>query len=36
MEMVRDIDEECVDFQDNYDGKEQEPTILPFPFPQPG
>ena len=33
MEMVRDIDEECVDFQDNYDGRNQEPTILPARFP---
>ena len=33
MEMVRDIDENTVDFQDNYDGKEQEPTILPARFP---
>lgn len=33
MEMVRDIDEETVDFQDNYDGKNQEPKILPARFP---
>ncbi|WP_104111690.1 MULTISPECIES: DNA gyrase subunit A [unclassified Arthrobacter] len=33
MEMVRDIDEETVDFQDNYDGKNQEPIILPSRFP---
>lgn len=33
MEMVRDIDEDSVDFQDNYDGKNQEPTILPARFP---
>lgn len=33
MEMVRDIDEESVDFQDNYDGKNQEPVILPSRFP---
>ncbi len=33
MEMVRDIDEETVDFQANYDGKSQEPTILPSRFP---
>ncbi|HET8795619.1 MAG TPA: DNA gyrase subunit A [Arthrobacter sp.] len=33
MEMVRDIDEETVDFKDNYDGKNQEPTILPSRFP---
>ncbi|MEY4102521.1 MAG: hypothetical protein RIR88_655, partial [Actinomycetota bacterium] len=29
MEMVRDIDEDTVDFQDNYDGRTQEPAILP-------
>ncbi|NDR54147.1 DNA gyrase subunit A [Actinomyces sp. 565] len=33
MEMVRDIDEESVDFQDNYDGRNQEPVILPSRFP---
>ncbi|WP_213816808.1 DNA gyrase subunit A [Glaciihabitans sp. dw_435] len=33
MEMVRDIDEETVDFQDNYDGKTQEPIVLPSRFP---
>jgi DNA gyrase subunit A len=33
MEMVRDIDEETVDFQDNYDGKTQEPKVLPARFP---
>lgn len=33
MEMVRDINEETVDFKDNYDGKNQEPTILPARFP---
>ncbi|QXQ10399.1 DNA gyrase subunit A [Paeniglutamicibacter sp. Y32M11] len=33
MEMVRDIHEGTVDFQDNYDGKNQEPTILPARFP---
>ena len=33
MEMVRDIDENTVDFQDNYDGRTQEPTILPSRFP---
>ena len=33
MEMVRDINEDTVDFQDNYDGKNQEPTILPARFP---
>ncbi|MEW2220852.1 DNA gyrase subunit A [Streptomyces sp. NPDC006990] len=33
MEMLRDIDEETVDFQDNYDGRNQEPTVLPARFP---
>src|SRR5690554_5731157 len=33
MEMVRDIDEETVDFADNYDGKTQEPVVLPARFP---
>ena len=33
MEMVRDIDEDTVDFQDNYDGRTEEPTILPSRFP---
>ncbi|WP_026535916.1 DNA gyrase subunit A [Arthrobacter sp. H14] len=33
LEMVRDIDEDTVDFKDNYDGKNQEPTILPSRFP---
>ena len=33
MEMVRDIDEETVDFVDNYDGKTREPFVLPARFP---
>lgn len=33
MEMVRDIDEDTVDFQDNYDGRAQEPTVLTSRFP---
>ena len=33
MEMVRDIDEDTVDFQDNYDGRTEEPAILPSRFP---
>lgn len=33
MEMVRDIDEDAVDFQDNYDGHTQEPAVLPSRFP---
>lgn len=35
MEMVRDIDEETVDFQDNYDGRNQEPTVLAGALPEP-
>ncbi|MDO8733370.1 MAG: DNA gyrase subunit A [Actinomycetota bacterium] len=33
MEMVRDIDEETVDFGPNYDGRTQEPLVLPSRFP---
>jgi DNA gyrase subunit A len=33
MEMMRDIDEETVDFSPNYDGRAQEPDILPSRFP---
>ncbi|MET4782808.1 DNA gyrase subunit A [Glaciihabitans sp. UYNi722] len=33
MEMVRDIEEETVDFVDNYDGRTQEPFVLPSRFP---
>lgn len=33
LEMVRDIEEETVDFQDNYDGQTQEPVVLPSRFP---
>lgn len=33
MEMVRDIDEETVDFTENYDGRTQEPLVLPSRFP---
>src|SRR5690242_2327327 len=33
MEMVRDIDEETVDFGPNYDGRSEEPAILPSRFP---
>ncbi len=33
MEMVRDIDEETVDFSPNYDGRTQEPDVLPARFP---
>lgn len=31
--LLADIDKETVDFQDNYDGKQQEPTVLPARFP---
>jgi DNA gyrase subunit A len=33
MEMLRDIDEDTVDFGPNYDGRSQEPAILPARFP---
>ncbi|GAA3028422.1 DNA gyrase subunit A [Microbacterium dextranolyticum] len=33
MEMVRDIEEDTVDFEPNYDGKTQEPSVLPARFP---
>ena len=33
MEMVRDIDNDTVDFMPNYDGEEQEPVVLPSRFP---
>ncbi len=33
MEMTRDIDEDTVDFVANYDGRTQEPTVLPARFP---
>lgn len=33
MEMVRDIERDTVDFQDNYDGRTQEPIVLPARFP---
>ena len=31
--LLADIDKDTVDFQDNYDGKEQEPVVLPAQFP---
>jgi DNA gyrase subunit A len=31
--LLTDIDKETVDFQDNYDGKDREPTVLPARFP---
>jgi DNA gyrase subunit A len=33
VEMLRDIDEDTVQFGDNYDGKNQEPLVLPSRFP---
>ncbi|HVX70096.1 MAG TPA: DNA gyrase subunit A, partial [Mycobacteriales bacterium] len=33
MEMLRDIDQETVDFGPNYDGRSQEPLVLPSRFP---
>lgn len=31
--LVNDLDKETVDFQDNYDGSEKEPVVLPAEFP---
>ncbi|WP_299726166.1 DNA gyrase subunit A [uncultured Tateyamaria sp.] len=31
--MLADIDKDTIDFQDNYDGKDKEPTVLPARFP---
>ena len=33
-EMLRNIEKETVDFVDNYDGTQKEPTVLPSPLPQ--
>jgi len=33
LEMVRDIEEDTVNFEDNYDGQTQEPVVLPARFP---
>jgi DNA gyrase subunit A len=33
LEMVRDITEDTVDFQPNYDGRSEEPTVLPSRYP---
>ncbi|MBC6389043.1 DNA gyrase subunit A [Lactobacillus kunkeei] len=33
MEMLRDINKDTVDFQDNFDGSEREPEVLPSRFP---
>ena len=31
--LLADIDKDTIDFQDNYDGKDREPTVLPARFP---
>lgn len=33
MELIRDINKDTVDFQENYDGNEKEPTVLPSRYP---
>ncbi|WP_026691802.1 DNA gyrase subunit A [Alteribacter aurantiacus] len=33
MEIVRDINKDTIDYQDNYDGSEREPKVLPARFP---
>ncbi|MCD8501557.1 MAG: DNA gyrase subunit A [Bacillaceae bacterium] len=33
MEMVRDINKDTIDYQDNYDGSEREPIVLPARYP---
>ncbi len=33
LEMVRDIEQDTVDFQPNYDGRSQEPVVLPSRYP---
>ncbi|NRD77428.1 DNA gyrase subunit A [Bacillus sp. BRMEA1] len=33
MELLRDINKDTIDFQDNYDGEEREPAVLPARFP---
>ncbi|MHC0039384.1 DNA gyrase subunit A [Pseudoneobacillus sp. C159] len=33
MEILRDINKDTIDFQDNYDGEEREPVVLPARFP---
>ncbi|WP_239706338.1 MULTISPECIES: DNA gyrase subunit A [unclassified Mammaliicoccus] len=32
-ELLRDINKDTIDFQDNYDGNEREPVVLPARFP---
>lgn len=33
MEILRDINKDTIDYQDNYDGSEREPIVLPARFP---
>ena len=33
MELIRDISKNTIDYQDNYDGSEREPIVLPARFP---
>ncbi|MBU7594118.1 DNA gyrase subunit A [Metabacillus halosaccharovorans] len=33
MELIRDINKDTIDYQDNYDGSEREPVVLPARFP---
>jgi DNA gyrase subunit A len=33
MELLRDLNKDTIDFQDNYDGEEREPSVLPARFP---
>lgn len=33
MELLRDLNKDTIDFQDNYDGEEKEPSVLPARFP---
>ena len=33
MEMVRDFNKDTIDYQDNYDGSEREPVVLPARYP---
>lgn len=33
LEMLRDINKDTIDYQDNYDGSEREPSVLPARFP---
>ncbi|MCY7797702.1 hypothetical protein MOB54_21560, partial [Bacillus spizizenii] len=33
MEILRDITKDTIDYQDNYDGSEREPVVMPSRFP---